>query len=461
MRKPGDTLGTVAIIGAGLAGSEAALVLARNGISVDLFEARPERMTPAHKTGYPAELVCSNSFKSNQLPSAHGLLKAELSILGSPVLEAAKRCAIPGGSALVVDREAFSAEVERLIREEPGIRLIRQELKEPPLSYRCCIIAAGPLASEDLTNWLAETFSASSLHFYDAIAPIVSADSLDMSIVFSASRWEDGEGDYLNCPFSEEQYRVFYDTLREADRVIARSFENQKFFEACLPIEVAAQRGYEALAFGPLRPVGLIDPRTGKRPFAVCQLRREKLSGESYNLVGFQTRLTIPEQKRVFRLIPGMEKAEFLRFGSIHRNTYLDSPKLLCEDLSFHSNRSLFLAGQICGSEGYTESVVTGHLAAAAVVARVRGETFVVPPAETALGSLLRHVTCSEEKSFTPSNIHFGLFPPLEEKRKGRGWKKEKKELLCDRGVKGMIDWSLKTGLVRGSEAKQSQSVPA
>ena len=328
--------------------------------------------------------------------------------------------------------------MERLIREEPGIRLIRQELKEPPLSYRCCIIAAGPLASEDLTNWLAETFSASSLHFYDAIAPIVSADSLDMSIVFSASRWEDGEGDYLNCPFSEEQYRIFYDTLREADRVIARSFENQKFFEACLPIEVAAQRGYEALMFGPLRPVGLIDPAQAN-VLAVCQLRREKLSGESYNLVGFQTRLTIPEQKRVFRLIPGMEKAEFLRFGSIHRNTYLDSPKLLCEDLSFHSNRSLFLAGQICGSEGYTESVVTGHLAAAAVVARVRGETFVVPPAETALGSLLRHVTCSEEKSFTPSNIHFGLFPPLEEKRKGRGWKRRKSFFAQ---VKGMTDWA-------------------
>ena len=354
MRKPGDTLGTVAIIGAGLAGSEAALVLARNGISVDLFEARPERMTPAHKTGYPAELVCSNSFKSNQLPSAHGLLKAELSILGSPVLEAAKRCAIPGGSALVVDREAFSAEVERLIREEPGISY-RQELRASliiPLLHNCC----GPLHRRTF-QMACRDFLRITLHFYDAIAPIVSADSLDMSIVFSASRWEDGEGDYLNCPFSEEQYRVFYDTLREADRVIARSFENQKFFEACLPIEVAAQRGYEALAFGPLRPVGLIDPRTGKRPFAVCQLRREKLSGESYNLVGFQTRLTIPEQKRVFRLIPGMEKAEFLRFGSIHRNTYLDSPKLLCEDLSFHSNRSLFLAGQICGSEGYTESV--------------------------------------------------------------------------------------------------------
>ncbi len=443
----------VAIIGAGLAGCEAALVLSRMGIKVDLFEARPHRMTPAHKTSSPAELVCSNSFKSDQIPSAHGLLKAELAVLDSPLLDAAKRCAVPAGSALAVDRELFSETVDNLLREEKRIEIIRQELSNPPEGYEFCIIAAGPLASESLTKWLAETFSSSSLNFYDAIAPIVSADSIDRSIAFSASRWEEGDGDYLNCPFTEEEYRIFYDALREADQVVARQFEDQKFFEACLPVEVLAGRGYEALAFGTLKPVGLIDPRTAKRPFAVCQLRKENIAGESYNMVGFQTRLTIPEQKRVFRLIPGLAGAEFMRYGSIHRNTYLDSPRILSEDLSFRSRPSLFLSGQICGSEGYTESVATGHLAALSLAAKMTGNTFAPPPPETALGSLMCHVTGSKEKVFTPSNIHFGLFPPLENVKRGRLGKKEKKEALCRRALDKINEWKKDHSFSRNQSA--------
>ena len=432
---------SVAIIGAGLAGSEAALVLGRMGIEVELFEARPLWQSPAHTTDLPAELVCSNSFKSQELPSAHGLLKAELMLLGSPLLEAAKEVCVPAGSALAVDREEFSRKIARKLQQEPLIRYTQKELGAPPTSCRYCLIAAGPLASEKLTTWISSTVSSSALHFYDAIAPIIATDSIDRSIVFSASRWEDGEGDYLNCPFNEEEYRVFYDALRGADQVSARAFEHARFFEACLPVEVAAQRGYEALAFGPLRPVGLFDPRTGKRPFAVCQLRKENNAGDSYNMVGFQTRLTIPEQTRVFRLIPGLEHAEFLRFGSIHRNTYLDSPRLLAGDLSFKVRPDLFLAGQICGNEGYTESIATGHLAARFIAARVRGDVFSPPPPETALGCILRHVTESVDSPFTPTNIHFGLFPPLDQVFRGRGGKAEKKQRQCDRALESLRNW--------------------
>ncbi|MBN1576299.1 MAG: methylenetetrahydrofolate--tRNA-(uracil(54)-C(5))-methyltransferase (FADH(2)-oxidizing) TrmFO [Chitinispirillaceae bacterium] len=432
----------VAVIGAGLAGCEAALVLSRRGIPVALYEARPQCMTPAHTTALPAELVCSNSLKSDALPSAHGLLKAELRTLESPLLAAATETALPAGSALAVDRERFSLRVRELITASPLVSYILKEVEAPPPCHRYCVIAAGPLASEKLTSRLQQTFSTGALHFYDAIAPIVAADSIDHSIAFPASRWKKGEGDYLNCPFSEEEYRVFFDTLREADRVTARNFEEARFFESCLPIEVAAERGYKALAFGPLRPVGLIDPRTGRRPFAVCQLRRERASGESYNLVGFQTRLTIREQQRVFRLIPGFARAEFLRYGSIHRNTYLDSPALLRHDLSFRQRPDLFCAGQLCGNEGYTESIATGHLAASAVASRIAGHPWAAPPVETALGALLHHVTASKEHPFTPSNIHFGLFPPLDTVPvKRKPGKKEKQERMCERALMKIREW--------------------
>jgi methylenetetrahydrofolate--tRNA-(uracil-5-)-methyltransferase len=431
----------IAIIGAGLAGCEAALVLARRGISVSLFEARPHKTTPAHSTDLPAELVCSNSLKSQELPSGHGQLKAELTMLDSPLLVAARKNAVAAGSALAVDREKFSLSVAESISAEPLITFIRQEVTVPPEDHDLCIITAGPLASEGLCNWLSSEFSSVSLNFYDAIAPIIAADSIDCSIAFFASRWKEGEGDYLNCPFNEDEYRKFFDALTEADKVVARNFENEKFFEACLPVEEIASRGYQSLTFGPLRPIGIDDPRTGRWPHALCQLRKENQAGESFNMVGFQTRLTIPEQKRIFRMIPGLENAEFLRFGSIHRNTYMNSPRLLAKDLSFKNKPNLFLAGQLCGNEGYTESIATGHLAALFASMKIDGTPLCPPPEVTALGALLNHVTSSPVEPFSPSNVHFGLFPALELGNRKRIGKKEKKELLCKRAGIALEEW--------------------
>lgn len=432
---------TVAVIGAGLAGSEAALVLARNGIKVELYEARPQWKSPAHKTGLPAELVCSNSLKSQQLPSAHGLLKEELTALKSPLLMAARRNAVAAGSALAVDRDLFSRDVLSSLLSNTNIKLTCAEMGSPPLEHPYCIIAAGPLVSEKLICWLKNRFPSDTLHFYDAIAPIVSTESIDFSIAFRASRWEEGEGDYINCPFTEEEYRRFYEALRNADQVRAREFESGRFFEACLPIEISASRGFDALAYGTLRPVGLIDPRSGRRPYAVCQLRRENASGSSYNMVGFQTRLTISEQKNVFRLIPGLGNAEFLRYGSIHRNTYFDSPRLLSNDFSFREEGNLFLAGQICGNEGYTESIATGHLAALFVISRIRGMKIKGPPLNTAMGALFNHIIASPVEPFTPTNIHFGLFPAFEALGGKRIGKKEKKELICKAAILAFNHW--------------------
>lgn len=432
---------SVAVIGAGLAGSEAALVLADLGIEVALYEMRPKRMTPAHKTGLPAELVCSNSFKSDKLPTAHGILKAELSLLKSPLIAVAKEVRVPAGSALAVDREKFSHRVNRLIAGHPEISVMINELDRPPAEHLFCIIAAGPLASDALTAWLTENLSSESLSFYDAIAPIVSADSINMDKAFYASRWDEGSPDYCNCPFTEEEYGVFYDALVSADRVRKHDFENESFFEACLPIEVLAQREFGALLFGPLRPVGITDPRTGKRPFAVCQLRKENAAGESLGMVGFQTRMTVPEQKRILRFIPGLENAEILRYGSIHRNTYLNSPLLLEKDLSFKKKGNIFLAGQICGSEGYTESIATGHMAAIFTWAKITKNTIHTFPPTTAFGALLRHVTQLQGKRFTPSNINYGLFEPLFLSGKRRLKKAKKRELMCERALEDMQKW--------------------
>jgi methylenetetrahydrofolate--tRNA-(uracil-5-)-methyltransferase len=432
---------SAAVVGAGLAGTEAALVLADKGITVDLFEMRPEQMTPAHATGLPAELVCSNSFKSKKLHSAHGLLKEELTILKSPLMQAARQSAVAAGSALAVDRLKFSEKAAEYIRHAPAVQLVRREIIASPEGYSAVVIAAGPLVSEALAQWLVGQTSAESLRFYDAIAPIVSFDSVDLSTAFFAGRHEGEGGDYLNCPFSEEEYRAFYDALTSADRAAARNFENQRYFESCLPVEVMAERGYRALAFGPLKPVGLIDPRTNRRPFAVCQLRRENEEGTSYNMVGFQTRLTIPAQKQVFRMIPGLEKAGFLRFGSIHRNTYLDSPRLLAPDLSFRRMPSVFLAGPLCGSEGYTESIATGHLAALFAAARIQGLDLAPPPRESALGSLLYHITGPGIAPFSPSNIHFGLFPALPDNA-GRIRKKLSRDLLAGRAIDSVAKWA-------------------
>jgi methylenetetrahydrofolate--tRNA-(uracil-5-)-methyltransferase len=434
---------SVSIIGAGLAGCEAALVLSRRGIPVKLYEMRPGRMTPAHRTGLPAELVCSNSLKSRELPGAHGLLKHELALLQSPLLEAAGASSVPAGSALAVDRGLFSRTVEQLLRGQPGITRTECELTRPPADIPC-IIATGPLTSDALASWLASQFSGDSLWFYDAIAPIISGDSVDMSTAFFASRWEkDAEGgDYLNCPFTEEEYRRFHAALMEARQIDARQFEDARFFEACLPVEEIGRRGDMALAFGPLKPVGIIDPKTGRRPFAVCQLRRENVAGDSYNLVGFQTRLSFPEQQRVFRMIPGLAHAEILRYGSIHRNTYLDSPRLLGEKLEFIKYPGLFAAGQLCGNEGYTESIATGHLAGLFVAALLSGSDIPCPPKSTALGALLNHVTGSPDKRFTPANINFSLFPPLQPTGR-KVPKTEKHRLLCQRALQECAAWKL------------------
>ncbi len=434
----------VAVIGAGLAGSEAALVLGRMGIRVSLYEMRPVNRTPAHKTDLPAELVCSNSMKSMELPSAHGLLKKELEALKSPLLQTALGCRIPAGSALAVDRKVFSETVLKQIEQCENVELIRKEMSAPPEDHAFCIIAAGPLVSQPLADWLAQAASSEALSFYDAIAPIVSLDSIDTNTAFFAARWEEDSTDYLNCPFNEEEYRRFYDALMEADQVKAREFENRRFFEACLPVEVVAQRGYDALRFGTLRPVGLTDPRTGKRPFAVCQLRRETASGESWGLVGFQTRLNIAEQKRVFSLIPGLERAEYLRFGSIHRNTYIHSPLVVKNDLSIRSFDTCYLAGQLSGNEGYTESVATGHLAARFLAGRIAGKVVDVPPSTTALGALLEYVTSSDQKPFVPSNINFGLLKPLETSGRKKIRKAQKKEMLCKRALEDIGQWKEK-----------------
>jgi len=432
---------SVAIIGAGLAGSEAALVLARRDVAVEVFEMRPLCSTPAHRTDLPAELVCSNSLKSDRLPSAHGLLKEELKLLGSPLLKEAYAARVAAGSALAVDRAEFAHSVLSRISSAPNLRFTRRELSSVPPEHEYCIIAAGPLVSNRLATWLQSTFSADALSFYDAIAPIVSSDSIDTGMAFLANRRESSAGDYLNCPFSRQEYEVFYRALMEADSVAARAFEDERFFEACLPIEVVARRGFGALAFGTLKPVGLVDPRSGRRPFAVCQLRRENASGESYGMVGFQTRLTQEAQREVFGLIPGLSHAEFLRYGSIHRNTYLDSPRLLAGNLSFKTRPNCFCAGQLCGNEGYTESIATGHVAALFVLARLLKRTLPPIPATTACGALVRHVTASPKKPFTPSNVNFGLMDALGQTGLKRIGKTEKRALMCERALQDMQGW--------------------
>jgi methylenetetrahydrofolate--tRNA-(uracil-5-)-methyltransferase len=403
----------VMVIGGGLAGCEAAWMLARNGIRVDLFEMRPGNSTPAHATAHLAELVCSNSFRSSNPENAVGLLKNEMRALGSLVLDTASNHAVAAGDALAVDREGFSAEMTDRIAGNPLIRLSRSEGTELPETAET-LVASGPLTSEGMSKAIASLTGIEHLYFYDAIAPIVDVQSLDFSIVFAQSRYGKGEGDdYLNCPLSREQYAVFVEALLSAATVPSREFEKQLHFSGCMPIEAIAASGVLSLAHGPLKPVGIVDPRTGERPFAVVQLRRENEAGAAWNLVGCQTKLTYPEQKRVFRMIPGLEKAEFLRLGSMHRNTFLNGPALLDETLRLKGHENLTFAGQITGVEGYVESAACGMLAGLFTAARLLGRDPSLPPAETAFGSLLRHVTSSQWKHYQPSNINYGLFPPL------------------------------------------------
>ncbi|HPI92465.1 MAG TPA: methylenetetrahydrofolate--tRNA-(uracil(54)-C(5))-methyltransferase (FADH(2)-oxidizing) TrmFO [Deltaproteobacteria bacterium] len=400
----------VSIIGAGLAGTEAAHALTRRGVCVELFEMRPSRMTPAHRTDQLAELVCSNSFKGTDPLTAHGILKREMERLGSLILSSAEKTRVPAGKALAVDRTAFARSITDRIMLDGAIILRRREVEAIEES-RPTIIATGPLTSDALAGHLASITASSRLFFYDAISPIIEADSIDMDHAFPGSRWTDANTDYINCPLDRQGYSLFLEEVLAADRVRAHEFEDARFFEACLPIEVLAHRGNDALRYGPMRPVGLKDPRTEKRPYAVVQLRRENLQGQAYTLVGFQTRLTYPEQKRIISMIPALRNTRFLRYGSIHRNTYLDSPRILEPDLRLRGSDKIYLAGQITGVEGYMESAAMGIMAGISVLAKIKGVPFSPPGPETAMGSLIRYITDRTVEKFQPMNTNFGIMP--------------------------------------------------
>ena len=423
------------VIGGGLAGCEAAWALAERGVTVTLHEMRPVVKTPAHQTDRLAELVCSNSFKSTDLTNAHGLLKAELSDLGSLLLPAAGRARVPAGAALAVDRDLFSLDVHARVSAHPNITVVRGERHELTPST---VIATGPLTSAALSAAIAARLGTGALAFYDAIAPIVSADSLDPERLYALSRYGKGDGDdYLNAPMDREQYAAFIDALVAGDQFAGHDFDQVPYFEGCLPVEEMARRGRETLRFGPMKPVGLADPRTGQEPWAVVQLRREDQAGQMWNLVGFQTRLRIPEQQKVFRSIPGLAGAEFLRYGSIHRNSYLNSPGALGPGLAARDDDSLFFAGQLTGVEGYTESLGTGLMAGINLARKLVGKPVAVPPPTTMLGGLYRYLREADPKHFQPMNANFGLLDPLEGKVK----KDRKKELLVERARADFAAW--------------------
>ena len=446
----------VIVAGGGLAGSEAAWQLAARGVPVTLYEMRPARSTPAHKTDQLAELVCSNSLKSNAPGAASWLLKEELRRAGSLLLRSADTCAVPGGSALAVDRGRFSEEVTAALTAHPLIELRREELAEIPQNGPM-LVATGPLTSDSLANSLRRLTGSEHLAFYDSISPIVDAETLNMDRIFRASRYGKGGEDYLNCPMKEEEYRVFYDALRNAETVQVHDFENANYFEACLPIEELARRGYDTLRFGPMRPVGLADPRTGKRPFAVVQLRSENLRFSSYNLVGFQNHLRFPEQKRILRLIPGLERAEFLRFGQIHRNTYINAPALLAPDLSLRSTPHVFIAGQLSGVEGYVECIATGLLAGIAMAHRLAGTAYEPPPRTTALGSLVHYVTHADPQSYQPANIAFDLLPPIEDLPRAIARDRQaRRARQCDRALAALDRWLRESGQLASHPAGQA-----
>ena len=432
---------TVHVVGGGLAGSEAAWQLAERGHPVTLHEMRPVVGTPAHKTDRLAELVCSNTFKSTETSNAHGLLKAEMRLLGCMILQCADAARVPGGSALTVDRDLFSAGVHERIVAHPRITVERGEVAVLPSPG---VVATGPLTSSALTDAIRARLGVDALAFYDAIAPIVSHESIDHDVVFRASRYGketmEGEGDgaYLNCPMSREQYEAFLDALSTADRATAHEFDAVPYFEGCMPAEEMARRGRETLRFGPMKPVGLTDPRTGREAYAVVQLRREDRAGRMWNLVGFQTRLRYPEQQRVFRMIPGLEQAEFLRFGSIHRNSYLNAPAALTAHLSLGDDPRTLFAGQLTGVEGYTESTATGLLAGINLARLLAGEEPVVPPPTTMLGALYRYLRDADPAHFQPMNANFGLVDDLGVRVRD---KRAKKQQLAERALADLGAW--------------------
>ncbi len=432
----------VTIIGGGLAGSEAAWQLARRGVSVDLYEMRPVRGTEAHQTEQLAELVCSNSFRNASLETAVGCLKDEMRRLGSLILTVADRTTVPAGACLAVDRNQFAAGVTEAIAAHPLIRIHRAELTEIPDGVT--IVATGPLTSPGLSRAIEQLFGAAHLYFYDAIAPIVTSDSIDMNVAYKASRYGKGGDDYINCPMTSAEYYAFVDAVLAAEKVPAKQFERTVYFEGCMPIEEMARRGPDTLAFGPMRPVGLIDPRTGARAFAVVQLRQDDAEARLFNMVGFQTKMTYPEQRRVFRMIPGLARVEFVRLGSLHRNTFVDAPNVLLPTLQLQMARTTLLAGQIIGVEGYVESAAAGLLAGINAARLVAGAPLVTPPATTALGSLLVYVTQRGRKDFQPMNANYGLFPPLGGRWRGR----EKKLKLAERALGDFERWALGEALM-------------
>jgi methylenetetrahydrofolate--tRNA-(uracil-5-)-methyltransferase len=426
----------ITIIGAGLAGCEAAWQAAERGVRVTLHEMKPARFSPAHNLPGFAELVCSNSLRGESLENAVGLLKEELRRAGALFMAASDATRVPAGGALAVDREEFSRFITARIEAHPLIDVVRGEVTDIP-AEGVVIIASGPLTSAALADRL-RALSGDYLYFYDAIAPIVAADSIDQAMVFRASRYGKGEGDdYLNCPLDEEKYEAFVAELRAADKVPYREFEKVVHFEGCMPIEEMAERGRETLRFGPMKPVGLSDPRTGREPHAVVQLRLENREGTMYNLVGFQTRLTYPAQRRIFRMIPGLERVEFVRLGSMHRNTFINAPQLLAATLQLRKEPRLLFAGQISGVEGYVESAACGFLAGVNGARLASGKKLVVPPPSTALGALIGHITNTDARHFQPMNVNYGLFPELP----GRVKKKERRGLLAARALEALEKW--------------------
>jgi methylenetetrahydrofolate--tRNA-(uracil-5-)-methyltransferase len=422
------------VVGGGLAGTEAAWQLARRGIGVDLFEMRPSRRTPAHQTADLAELVCSNSLRGNALDQAAGLLKEEMRRLGSLIIGVADEVRVPAGSALAVDRRRFAVRVTERLLACPEVRLERREIERIPAGG-FVILATGPLTSDALAREIADLVGSGQLHFFDAISPVIETESIDRDRVFRASRYGKGGDDYVNCPMSELEYRGFHEALLSAQTATLHDFERTPFFEGCLPIEVLARRGPEALAYGPLKPVGLTDPRTGRRPFAVVQLRQDDLAARHLSIVGFQTQLKWGEQRRVFRMIPGLEEAEFVRFGMVHRNTYINAPRILEATFEARSRPGLFLAGQMSGVEGYVESAASGLLAGLGAASRTEGRPPRPFPEATALGALGRYVSKSNPATYQPANIQFGLLPEMDPPVRG---KRARREALSRRALQSL-----------------------
>ena len=431
----------VIIIGAGLAGSEAALQLAKQNIDVDLYEMRPVKTTGAHKTDKYAEFVCSNSLGSSDITNASGLLKKEMQILGGELINIAFDNAVPAGNALAIDREGFSEKVTELIENNPHINVIKEEITEIPQDKNV-IIASGPLTSDDLANSIKEFTKNEHLHFFDAIAPIIEKDSINFDKAFYASRYNKGEASYINCPMNKDEYEKFYNFLINAPKIELKEFEkNAKFFESCLPVEVLASRGVDTLRFGPMKPVGLVDDRTGEKNYAVVQLRQDNSAKTLYNIVGFQTNLKWPAQKELIKLIPGLENANIMRYGVMHRNTFINSPQVLNPTLQTRNRENLFFAGQITGTEGYTESIASGLLAGLNMAKYIKGEELLTLPTETMLGALMNYITNPEQTKFQPINSNWAIVKEIDLPKQIRKNKKEKNTILSNRSIETLTEF--------------------